>query len=67
MGAWIEVIRVLENMGVHHGEERFYSKSEMLGLLTAIYAVAMEELYDDEKEGIQTPLPEGPYGVGEAR
>ncbi len=67
MGAWIEVIRVLENMGVHHGEERFYSKSEMLGLLSAIYAVAMEELNASTNEGIQTPLPESPYGLGAPR
>jgi len=39
---WAELVRVLENMDAHHGDRpRFYSKREMMELLSALYEVAV--------------------------
>ena len=35
------IIEILEDMGVHHGQERYYSKEEMLQLLKGVYEIAI--------------------------
>ena len=38
--AAISLIARLENMSVHHGQERYYSKEEMLKFLEGVYELA---------------------------
>ncbi len=45
-GEWLEVIRILENLGVHHkpGAERFWTPRENYQLWRAVYdAISTEE------------------------
>ena len=47
--AWRDLVRVLENMEVHHGRIKHYSKQEMFVLMESLYAIAVEAAYDTAK------------------
>jgi len=45
--SWGELIRVLEDLQVHHGVDRYtgyLSKEQMFSILEALYAIATDEL-----------------------
>jgi len=48
--AWIEMLRKLENMEMHHhSRPRNLTKEELWGILEALYEVVVEELHFDYK------------------
>ncbi len=46
IGSWLELLRVLENLAVHHGRARHFTKEELFSVLTALYEIAHEEVND---------------------
>ncbi len=48
LDAWVELLRVLENVQVHHSKARFLVKEELWEVYRALYNVAIEVLHDDQ-------------------
>jgi len=47
--AWAELIRVLENIGVHHGRIVYYQKEQLYLVMRALYEIAVEEVTPDDQ------------------
>jgi len=60
---WLELIGVLENLGIHHGAKaRWMTKDEVWQVMEHLYAIAVEVMHDDSEEtNVQ------PQGSGEVR